>query len=86
VVAAVTIEEATNAKRESAVYQQVHHLSHFLFISVISFLSLLFFIIFLPQVIGSNAGNTKTEFPEGAMADAAGVEALNVEKESFSDQ
>jgi hypothetical protein len=87
VIVDVVGEEAANVERESAVDQQVQHLNHFLFISVISlFLSLPFFIMILPRLIASNAGDTQTELPEGAMADAMGEEELNVEKESSEDE
>jgi hypothetical protein len=56
----VMVEEAINVETESAADQQVQHLSHFLFISVISYFFYLshFFTLPLHQVPGSTTGDT----------------------------
>jgi hypothetical protein len=55
-------EGVMDVEKDSAAYQLVQHLSHFLLISVISlFLSQVFFIKFLPQFFGSSAGKVATQ-------------------------
>jgi hypothetical protein len=58
-------EEAANVETGSAADQQVQHLGHFLFISVIYFfLSQLFFTLPLHQVLGSTTGDTASDMGE----------------------